>query len=164
MARVARVAGDVDLARLLAALDDKSAAELVATGARVVRARRVVLDAVHAAELDAVLCPAFATPAIPHGSSADLFLASSYSLVYSALGFCAGVVPVTRVHPSEARRDRARGRAGKAARRVDEQSAGLPVGVQVAAPPWHDQAALRVLAAIERNVRNDVDFPRTPVG
>jgi fatty acid amide hydrolase len=164
MARVARLSGDSDLGRLMAALDEKSASELEAAVRRIDEHGERLLASLRVSEVDAILCPAFATPAPPHGGSADLFLGCSYSMVWNGVGFAAGVVPVTRVHASEARRERARGRTGRAARRVDEQSAGLPVGVQVAVPPWHDRTLLAVLEAIEKNVRSDVDFPRTPSG
>jgi len=164
MARVARLSGDADLGRLMTALDQKTPGELGEATERIGAHAQRLLASLRSAEIDAVVCPAFATPAPPHGGSADLFLGCSYSLVWSGVGFAAGVVPVTRVHASEARRDRARGRTGRAARRVDEQSAGLPVGVQVVVPPWHDRTLLAVMQAIETNVQSDVDFPRTPTG
>ena len=42
-------------------------------------------------------------------------------------------------------------------------SAGLPVGVQVAARPWREHQALAVMAAIEAAVQTSADFPRTPI-
>jgi fatty acid amide hydrolase len=164
MARVARLSGDAELGRLMTALDEKTPAELGDAIRSIDEHTQRLLASLRSAEVDAIVCPAFATPAPPHGGTLDLFLGCSYSLVWSGLGFAAGVVPVTRVHASEARRDRARGRTGRAARRVDEQSAGLPVGVQVVVPPWHDRTLLAVMQAIEDSVRSDVDFPRTPAG
>jgi fatty acid amide hydrolase len=49
------------------------------------------------------------------------------------------------------------------AARVDAGSAGLPVGVQVVGRPWAEDTVLAAKAAIERGVRDDPDFPRTPV-
>lgn len=163
MAQMSRVTGDSDLARLLDALQESSALALAQSAARAKELTLAIVNVMRERELDLLLCPPYATPAVPHGASAELLVASSYCLVWNAAGFPAGVTPVTRVHAPEARRDRVRGRTGRLARRIDEQSAGLPVGVQVIALPWNDRAVLAALAAIEQNVRSDVDFPRTPV-
>jgi fatty acid amide hydrolase len=163
LASVGKLTGDRELARLVASVGEKSGTRLIEIVTRLATLRDDVLAEMQAQNLDALLCPAYATPAVPHGASGELLLAASYSLVFNALGFPAGVVPVTRVHATEARRTDASGRLGRLARRIDEQSAGLPVGVQVAAPPWHDEEVLALLVAIEKNVEGDVDFPRTPV-
>lgn len=163
LASVGKLTGDRALGRLIASVGEKSGVRVVAIAERLSTLRESVFRAMAAERLDALLCPAYATPAVPHGTSGELLLGASYSAVFNALGFPAGVVPVTRVHVTEARRTDARGRLGRLARRIDEQSAGLPVGVQVAAPPWHDEEVLALLSAIEKNVEGDVDFPRTPV-
>lgn len=161
--RIAKLSGDGETARLIGGVGEKTATELRALEGRLDAIRRTMLETWQKAGLAALLCPPYATPAVPHGGSADLLIASSYSLPWTALGLPAGVVPVTRVHGAEARRDHARGRIGRLARRVDEQSAGLPVGVQLVAPPWRDRTLLALMEAVERNVRADVDYPRTPV-
>lgn len=161
--KVAELSGDKELARLIACIGERSVGEYQALCERLDAAKHVMLDAWRSAGIDALLCPPYATPALPHGLSADFLVASSYCLPWNAVGFVAGVVPVTRVHGAEARRDRAKGQLGRLARRIDEQSAGLPVGVQVVAPPWCERTALAVMGAIETNVSGDVDFPRTPV-
>ncbi|MBI3201571.1 MAG: amidase [Myxococcales bacterium] len=161
--KMARLAGDPETARVIAAIDEKSAGEHRALGERIGALGRAQLESWRSAGLTAILCPPYATPAVPHGQSADFAIALSYSLPWAAAGLPAGVVPVTRVHGAEARRDRVKGQLGRLARRIDEQSAGLPVGVQLVAPPWHERTLLSLMAAIERNVSGDVDYPRTPV-
>jgi fatty acid amide hydrolase len=161
--KMARLAGDPETARVIAAIDEKSGAEYRALGERIDALGRVLLGDWRSAGLAAILCPPYATPAVPHGQSADFAIAASYSLPWAAAGLPAGVVPVTRVHGAEARRDRVKGQLGRLARRIDEQSAGLPVGVQLVAPPWRERTLLSLMAAIERNVSGDVDYPRTPV-
>lgn len=163
MERVTRLAGDADGARFVSCFAEKSAREYQELVARL-EARHVELcRALEAAEIDALLCPPFATPAVPHGQSGEFWLASGYSVPFSAMGWPFAVVPVTRVHGAEARRDRARGRLGRLARRIDEESAGLPVGVELVAPPWRDRTLVAMAQAIEHNVSGDVDFPRTPL-
>ena len=113
--------------------------------------RRRFEGAVTAAGVDVLLCPPNALPAFKHGASADLGPGSiCYTALYNLLAWPAGVVPVTRVRPGEMdRRPRGGDMMDRAARRVDKDSAGLPVGVQVAARPNREDLILAVMAAVE---------------
>jgi fatty acid amide hydrolase len=121
-----------------------------------------VLEAMDAAAIDLIVSPPFATPALPHGGAKQFVLAASASMLWNIAQLPAGVVPVTRVRPDEAQRADARGVLGRLAARVDAQSAGLPVGAQIVGRPWADARVLAAMAAVEEEVRNDADFPRTP--
>ena len=85
-----------------------------------------------------------------HGSSPDLFAAASYAIPFNVTGLPAGVVPVTTVQAGE-ESDRvvSKDKADIAARAVEENSVGLPVGVQIAARHWREDIVLAVMAAIE---------------
>ncbi len=116
------------------------------------------------ARLDAVICPPHALPALRHGSTADLTVVASYCFWANILGLPAGVVPVTRVGPGEETdRQVGRDRVDQAAQRVEIGSAGLPVGVQVAAAPWREDVVLAVMSALEGQFRGTPTFPTTPV-
>jgi fatty acid amide hydrolase len=52
----------------------------------------------------------------------------------------------------------------RAARRVDKDSAGLPVGVQVAARPNREDLILAVMDAVESGLAGSVDYPGVPTG
>jgi fatty acid amide hydrolase len=113
--------------------------------------------------IDALLCPPHALPALTHGSTYYLATAASYSMLYNLLGMPAGVVPVTRVRADEAQpRDPGRDIVERTAAEVERGSAGLPVGVQVAARPWREDVVLAVMAALERSLRDDAEFPQLP--
>eukprot|EP00668_Euglena_longa_P016211 GGOE01020434.1.p1 GENE.GGOE01020434.1~~GGOE01020434.1.p1 ORF type:complete len:524 (-),score=66.08 GGOE01020434.1:113-1684(-) len=106
--------------------------------------------------LDVVLCPAVALPAFPHGMSTRLNQACSYTFVFNNLGFPAGVVPATTVRASEETyscifQDPMASDAAQACR----GSSGLPVAIQVAALPWHDELCLRAM----REVESALNFP-----
>ncbi len=117
-----------------------------------------------AAGFDALLCPPHALVALTHGSSADLPLAGSYCYWANVLGVPAGVVPVTRVGADEeTARPSSRDIVDRAAQSVEHGSAGLPVGVQVAARPWREDVALAVMAALETHFQARPDFPKTPL-
>jgi fatty acid amide hydrolase len=126
--------------------------------------RRAFHDAMKASGgVDLVLCPAYGVPAVHHGASADLPVAGAYSLLAPVLGFPAGVVPVRRVRAGEETdRPQTRDRVERTARRAEQGSAGLPVGVQLIARPWQEHVALAAMAAVERAARARTDYPHTP--
>jgi fatty acid amide hydrolase len=112
---------------------------------------------------DVIICPACAVPAFSHGASKDLLTAGGYEVLYNLLGYPAGVVPVTCVHPDEeSSRKRSGDRVERAARAAEQGSAGLPVGVQVVARPWREHVALAAMRAIEEDARKRADFPISP--
>jgi fatty acid amide hydrolase len=161
-ARLAGLAGEKRLARLLGALGEKSAAELWRLTWVLREVRSAIFAALRAEGIDVLLCPPFATPALPHGLSRDFTLAGSPSLLWNIVQFPAGVVPVTRVEAGETKRARAKDRVEKRAAEVDAESAGLPVGVQVVGRPWQDEEVLAVMIALEDALAGRADRPVTP--
>jgi fatty acid amide hydrolase len=125
-----------------------------------VRARRFAIEsAMQAERLDAVLLPPFATAAVPHTFGAQFAQAASYTMIFNLLHWPAGIVPVTTVREDECDREGSIDAVVRRAREVDRRSAGLPVGVQVAAPAWNDELCLALMRAIERDVQQDPDRP-----
>jgi fatty acid amide hydrolase len=113
---------------------------------------------------DAIVCPAFALPALTHGASQDLITAGAYTPLYNVLGYPTGIVPFTRVRADEAvGRAPSKDKMLQTAYDVEQGSAGLPIGVQVAARPWREHVALAVMSAIEQTARARSDFPQTPL-
>src|SRR6185437_1203160 len=95
--------------------------------------------------LDALVGPAHALAAVPHGAALDVAAGQSYTSIYNLLCMPAGVAPAGRVESGE-ESDRAGGDAlTEAARRAEAGSAGLPVAVQVAARPGDDEVVLTLL-------------------
>jgi fatty acid amide hydrolase len=148
---------------VLANVGAKSVAELWQTTLAARTYRLDVMEAMRQAQVDVLLCPAHATPAVPHTLSAQFALAGSYSMLFNLLQFPAGVVPVTTVRASEAERlGSPQDRFDRIARQVDKKSAGLPVGVQLAATPFHDEKALAVMLALEAALEKNPEKPRVP--
>ncbi|MBI2389236.1 MAG: amidase [Deltaproteobacteria bacterium] len=163
LSRVLLVVGEERVARLLEVIGEKSVDEFWAITNKLRAWRFEVTDALDRANIQVLLCPPHATPALPHLGARDFLLAGSSSMVWNVLQFPAGVVPVTRVRKEEARRSTARDRLEKLAARVDEASTGLPVGVQVVARPWREDVCLAAMGAIEAAVARDEGHPKTPV-
>lgn len=98
--------------------------------------------------VDALIGPAHALAAVPHGAALDVSTGQSYTSIFNLLGMPAGVAPVARVEPGE-ESDRVGGDAvTEAARRAEAGSAGLPVAVQVAARQGDDEVVLTLLDRI----------------
>jgi amidase len=76
---------------------------------------------------DAILCPTNAFPAIPHGTSIDEDVSTSfsYTMTHNLTGWPGAVV------------------------RAGETADGLPIGVQVVGRPWREDVALALAAHIE---------------
>jgi amidase len=77
------------------------------------------------ARYDAILCPAAATPALPHDASLDHIPGFSYTFAYNLTGWPAAVV------------------------RAGTSPEGLPIGAQVVARPWREDVALALAGQVE---------------
>jgi fatty acid amide hydrolase len=163
-ATVMRQVGETRLGTLVAASRALSVAEhwVVADRRRALRAAE--LSRWNEAGIDALLCPASVTPAVPIGRSRGLTAAAfAYTARYNLVGFPAGVVPVTRVSPRETRREALADRLDRLAAEVEAQSVGLPVAVQVVGRPYQEHHVLDVMAAVEAWALPREGAPRVPV-
>jgi fatty acid amide hydrolase len=116
-------------------------------------------SALDAGQFDAIICPPFALPAVPHGGYMAC-VALSYSMLYNLLGMPAGVVAATRVRPGEeSDRPRSRDVVEQAARAAEADSSALPVGVQILARHWREDVLLAVMAALEAHFAGRPDYP-----
>lgn len=123
------------------------------------------LDIDDGGPFDIIICPACSLPAFPHGASKDLVVAGGYAVLYNVLGYPTGVVPVTRVRPNEeSTRKRSADAILKAARKAEQGSAGLPIGVQVVARPWREHVALAAMRIIQRAARSHEEYPGSAPG
>lgn len=109
---------------------------------------------------DVLLGPASALPAWTHGSSRELVTGGAYTNLYNVLGYPAGVMQLTRVRADEeVGRQPSRDIVEETARKVEQNSAGLPIGVQVVARPWREHVALAVMRAIEQVASTREGYP-----
>ncbi|XP_064632497.1 fatty-acid amide hydrolase 1-like [Lineus longissimus] len=103
------------------------------------------------AGLDAVICPGFVVPALPHGCS--IFPLTFSTALYSMLDFPAGSVPVTKVSKTDDQQLQTgypqTSFAEKCVRAFGKDSEGLPVNVQCVTLPWQEEKCLRIMKEIE---------------
>lgn len=163
LATILDARGDKRMARLLRSLGRKPVDELWALTNQRTMLRRAEHDAWQAQKLDLVLCPPHTMPAMPIGTSGDLTMTLSYAFRYVMLNFPAGVAPVTRVLEGETERANPADTVEKRCAEVERHCDGMPVGVQVVAPPYREELVLAAMAAIEDGVSQDVLYPRTPI-
>lgn len=107
--------------------------------------------------LDVVLCPSYPVPAVKHGASCDMSLASSSCFAFNYLHVPTGVITVTRVLEGEdcvaaSRGEAGRDLIGKVASASLPGSAGMPMGVQVVGRPFEDEVVLRGMRAVRAAV------------
>jgi fatty acid amide hydrolase len=150
LAKLFAAQGQQQLAFQVRSMGQVSAADYLRLVERRAMYRTQWLQAMDTAGIDAILCPPFALPALTHGSSVDLFAAASYAIPFNVTGLPAGVVPVTTVQPGEeSDRTVSQDRADITAKAMEQDSAGLPVGVQVVARHWREDIVLAIMAALE---------------
>ncbi|KAG5851181.1 hypothetical protein ANANG_G00090330 [Anguilla anguilla] len=109
-------------------------------------------------DLDVLLSPALG-PAYNFRYCGKLTCALSYTAFYNALGFPAGVVPVSKVTDAdEEELKHYKGNYGDIWDRFFKQAVtggqGLPVAVQCIALPWKDELCLRFMKEVEQLVRD----------
>lgn len=130
------------------------------------------VKAMDAANIDAIVCPGFALPALPHGTSKDLSLASSYTLAYNLLKLPAGSVPVTVVkkdvsdqtYHGSAWHYGGRDKLSQRAETASINSAGCPIGVQVVTRPMTDELCLNAMLKVQSAVQFSRTSPTTGLG
>ena len=168
-ARIMAAQGQEHLAFLIRIMGPRSAADYwdlvdARTAYRAAYAEAMSAGGSDGQGFDALICPPFALPALTHGTAGDVLAAGSYAWPFNVTGMPAGTVAATRVQPGE-ESDRAPSRdaVDKTARAVEENSAGLPVGVQVVGRHWREDVVLAVMAALEQDFRANGSYPATPL-
>ncbi|KAL3831810.1 hypothetical protein ACJMK2_023513 [Sinanodonta woodiana] len=104
-------------------------------------------------ELDALICPGFAFPAVPNGEVFNVLGGVTYTTLYNLLDYPAGTVPVTKVtkedeaemkdYPTRTRYERF------IKKYFSEGTVGLPLGVQCVGLPYQEELVLRVMKMVE---------------
>ncbi|MEM6957041.1 MAG: amidase family protein [Myxococcota bacterium] len=163
LAKALRLMGEERVPEMLNSLGEKDVATFWARTAERNQHRIDEHRAWQRDGLDALLTPTMITPAVPHGQSHDFTLSFVNMARYNYLDRPAGVVPITRVRPDEIRRTGLRDRLEKRAAAIENESVGLPVGVQLVGRPWEESRLLALMAHLEGLASKGELFPRTPV-
>jgi fatty acid amide hydrolase len=105
-------------------------------------------------QLDVVLCPAWSYPAPPVEEVRNLTWSVRTTQVFNILDYPAGVVPVTLVTTDDAAAAYEPAtddvQLAQAAIKSVRGSVGLPVGLQLVAPPWEEELCLHAMSELSR--------------
>ncbi|POS70545.1 amidase [Diaporthe helianthi] len=113
-------------------------------------------------EIDFILCPPNATPAVPHGGMKDAVSSCGYTFLWNILDYTAGIVPITHVDqaldclPAGFNTKKLNAVAQGAYKLYDaEAMQGLPVGVQVVGRRLEEEKVLAVMKRLEDALGDD---------
>lgn len=152
--------GKQKMSSLFQASGPRSANSLWQITYHAVQQVREVFQAWDEANVDVVLCPTHATPALLPDCAVDMMPAASYSVLMNLLGVPCGSVPATRVRAGETSDRRGKLDASeRLAAKIEANSEGLPIGVQVAGRFWREDQVLDVMEALESHYRTLPDYP-----
>ncbi|CAN9202482.1 unnamed protein product [Alternaria alternata] len=108
------------------------------------------------ADMDVMITPPNATPAVPHGGMHDAVSSCGYTFMFNLLDYSSGIIPVTHVDPvkdalpSDFSFKKLNGVAQGAYKHYDAQKmAGLPVAVQVVGRRLEEEKVLAVMERVE---------------
>ncbi|KAG7107170.1 putative amidase PB8B6.03 like protein [Verticillium longisporum] len=115
-----------------------------------------------AAEVDFLVTPPNATPAVPHDGMGEAVSSCGYTFMFNLLDYSAGVVPVTHVDknldqlPKDFKLSRLNGVARGAYKLYDATAMhGLPVGVQVVGRRLEEEKVLSLMQRVEDALGDD---------
>ena len=124
---------------------------------RVIQLRKDFHKEMKEGNFDAILCPAFACPALPFDVLPDALGAATYTCIFNILNLPAGVVPVTKVSlQDEKEMQNYPGNVNSYQKAIKngllQDSVGLPIAVQIASRQYHEEVVLKLMKEIEENV------------
>ncbi|KAG7122929.1 putative amidase PB8B6.03 like protein [Verticillium longisporum] len=115
-----------------------------------------------AAEVDFLVTPPNATPAVPHDGMGEAVSSCGYTFMFNLLDYSAGVLPVTHVDknldqlPKDFKLSRLNGVARGAYKLYDATAMhGLPVGVQVVGRRLEEEKVLSLMQRVEDALGDD---------
>ena len=150
LASTMRLLGQRHTATLLRVMGRSTVDDLWEAERRLQAMRKGAFDTLLGGRISAVIAPPFATPAPQIGNTAAMIHHAAPAVLFNLLELPAGVLPVTTVRSGEeSSRTRSVDQAIRSAQQVEKGSAGLPVGVQVAAGRFREDVVLSVMGAIE---------------
>ncbi|KAI5269866.1 amidase signature enzyme [Aureobasidium subglaciale] len=159
------IRGDAVWSRLLESLHEKSAYE----NWQLVYQREsfknywfdwwTSLSSASGAEVDILLTPPNATPAVPHDGMRDAIASCGYTFLFNLLDYTCGIIPITKVDaPKDSLTEEFvvnnNGVARGAFMHYDaKKMEGLPVGVQVVGRRLEEEKVLAVMERVESALR-----------
>ncbi|CEF60473.1 Fatty-acid amide hydrolase 1 [Strongyloides ratti] len=137
---------------LIASSVPKSTSDLRKTYEFIQKYRYQFIEHMKEENIDVLLLPPNGTHSMPHNMPYEMIPVISYTGVFNLLDFGAGVVTTSKVNEKDIENlenYKINDRYNKIAKKIGKDGFGLPLGVQVAAPPYKEETVLRVMKDIE---------------
>ncbi|KAL4484611.1 hypothetical protein ABPG74_019788 [Tetrahymena malaccensis] len=151
-----KLAGETRKYKILSIMKQQpSAEEYLRMSDEILILKKQVLKYLEDQEIEAIITPCFAAPALKHTISAKTVLTTSYLYIWNILNFPAGVLPITEVHEDEQHYNNSRIQDSMT-RIINENMKGtakLPVNVQVVTLPNRDELCLNLMKQIDNKVQ-----------
>jgi len=108
--------------------------------------------------LDAIITPGMALPAVLHGEAHSLYINACYTMLWNLINFPTGVLPITKILPTETvynnpKRKHQGDQYDKLAQACLKDAAGLPVGVQISTLPFEEEKCLAIMNEVEKQIQ-----------
>ncbi|ETN68935.1 Amidase [Necator americanus] len=119
---------------------------------RIEKYRSDFITQMMAQNIDALLCPAMGVYPLKKGMPNKIFVGCCYTALFNVLDYAAGVIPFTKVNESDEEELASYPENDpwdKLIKSDSKDCVGLPVGIQIAVPPYREELALRLLKQIE---------------
>jgi fatty acid amide hydrolase len=107
-------------------------------------------------KLDALICPGFPVPAIPHKYPDQLIACAFATAFWNMLDFPAGIVPIGKWTEEDERNlldekywPVENNFILQTMREASKDSQGLPLGIQVVSKPYNEEVCLGVMKVVE---------------
>uniref|UniRef100_A0A0K0FN21 fatty acid amide hydrolase n=1 Tax=Strongyloides venezuelensis TaxID=75913 RepID=A0A0K0FN21_STRVS len=114
------------------------------------------IEAMRKENIDVLLLPPNGTHAMPHDKPLEMIPVTSYTGIFNLLDFAAGVVTTSKVNEKDIESlvdYKIYDRYNKLAKEIGKDGLGLPLGVQIAGPPYKEETVLRVMKDIESSLQ-----------
>lgn len=109
--------------------------------------------------LDVIISPTSYHCAFRNTEAIELGSVFQYLLIWNALHYPTGVVPVTKVLKEETNvyTDNYNDHITKTIRKTMAGSEGMPIGIQVSAPKWKDEVCIAAMKLLEESLNFKMD-------
>ena len=158
LAKILDLIGQKRASGMLSVSGGKKAYELFESVKEMEAMKDEVLELWKSKNLDAIISPGLALPAVRHGTAHSLYLNACYPLFWNLMNFPTGVLPITKVRSEETQytnqdRKHKGDKYDLLAGECLKGSAGLPVGIQLSTLPFEDEKCLAIMKEIESGIQ-----------
>jgi len=158
LARLLNVMGQKRSSNMLQHSGEKKTHELFEYTKKLEGLKEEIISMWKQNNLDAIITPGMALPAVLHGEAHSLYINACYTMLWNLINFPTGVLPITKILPTETvynnpKRKHQGDQYDKLAQACLKDAAGLPVGVQISTLPFEEEKCLAIMNEVEKQIQ-----------